>query len=619
MSLITLRDACLAFGDRPLLDGAALTVRDDERLGFIGRNGTGKSTVLKIIAGLTALDEGELQRRTGLRLALLEQEPQLPPAPTLRESLIERARTLTHASSCTSEQLHGTDRERWQLHSRLAEYLQRLGLTGNESPQDCSGGERKRAALALALACEPQLLLLDEPTNHLDIDGIALLEAHVGRMPAAIIVTHDRAFLDAVATRIVELDRGVIRSYPGNFAAYEARREQQAGAEDVARRRFEKFWRQEEMWIRKGVEARRTRNEGRVRRLEQLRQQRSERRDRIGRIKLALDAGERSGRLVAELIGVGQTFSSRTLIEDFSTRILRGDRVGLIGPNGAGKSTLLRIILGTHTPERGSVRLGTNLQIAYFDQMREQLDPQATVAEAISPGSDWITIGEERKHVITYLGDFLFPAHRAQSPLQLLSGGERNRLLLARLFARPANLLVLDEPTNDLDIDSLELLEQHLQEYPGTLLLVSHDRRFLDNIVTQTIAAEGGGRWRTHVGGYSDWLRERPPPQPQVIGPARAVIEPAPMKRAPKSARLGYMEGRELAALPAQIEALEGEQTEISTRMSQPDYHTQGPERVRADSQRLQDIDAQLQHLYARWEALEARAGNVRHDAAQER
>ncbi|MHB1540417.1 MAG: ATP-binding cassette domain-containing protein [Steroidobacteraceae bacterium] len=619
MPLITLRDACLAFGDRPLLDCAALTVRDDERLGFIGRNGTGKSTVLKIIAGLTVLDEGELQRRSGLRLALLEQEPQLPSAPTLRESLIERARTLAHASSCTPEQLHGTDRESWQLHSRLAEYLQRLALTGEERPQDCSGGERKRAALALALACEPELLLLDEPTNHLDIDGIALLEEHVRRMPAAIIVTHDRAFLDAVATRIVELDRGIIRSYPGNFATYEARREQEVAAEDATRRRFEKFWRQEEVWIRKGVEARRTRNEGRVRRLEQLRQQRTERRERIGRLKLTLDAGERSGHLVAELIGVGQTFSTRTLIEDFSTRILRGDRVGFIGPNGAGKSTLLRIILGTYTPERGSVRLGTNLQIAYFDQMREQLDPRATVAEAISPGTDWITVGGERKHVVTYLADFLFPPHRARSPIEMLSGGERNRLLLARLFARPANLLVLDEPTNDLDIDSLELLEQHLQDYPGTLLLVSHDRRFLDNIVTQTIAAEGGGRWRTYVGGYSDWLRQRPPPRPQTPAAARADLQAVPAKRTPKSARLGYMTERELAALPAQIEALEHEQMEIGARMSQPQYRAQGPERARSDAQRLEDIEAQLQRLYERWEVLEARAGGGANDTPEGR
>ncbi|EQD45751.1 ATPase component of ABC transporter, partial [mine drainage metagenome] len=368
------------------------------------------------------------------------------------------------------------------------------------------------------------------------------------------------------------------------------------------------------VWIRKGVEARRTRNEGRVRRLEQLRQQRTERRERIGRLKLALDAGERSGHLVAELIGVGQTFSARTLIEDFSTRILRGDRVGFIGPNGAGKSTLLRIILGTHTPERGSVRLGTNLQIAYFDQMREQLDPRATVAEAISPGTDWITVGGERKHVVTYLDDFLFPPHRARSPVEMLSGGERNRLLLARLFARPANLLVLDEPTNDLDIDSLELLEQHLQDYPGTLLLVSHDRRFLDNIVTQTIAAEGGGRWRTYVGGYSDWLRQRPPPRPQTPAVARTDLEPVPGKRTPKPARLGYMAERELAALPAQIEALEHEQIEIGARMSQPDYRAQGPERARSDGQRLEDIEAQLQRLYERWEALEARARGVAHD-----
>ena len=611
MSLITLRDAHLAFGERALLDGALLAIQSGERLGFIGRNGTGKSTVLKVIAGLMALDDGEVQRRSGVRIAFVEQEPVLPPCGTVRESLLERARTLRHSAACSADELHGADRERWQLQSRLAEFLQRFGLNGGEDPGRASGGERKRAALALALASSPDLLLLDEPTNHLDIEGIGTLEEFVLKAPSAIVVTHDRAFLDSIATRIIELDRGVIRSYPGNFAAYETRRDEQSAAEDLARRRFEKFWQQEEAWIRKGVEARRTRNEGRVRRLEQLRQARLERRDRLGSIKLALDAGERSGRLVAELTDVGQSFSGRTLIEGFSSRIMRGDRVGLIGPNGAGKSTLLRIILGQLTPEHGTVRLGTNLQVAYFDQMREQLDPEATLAEAISPGSDWITIGDERRHIMTYLGDFLFPPHRAKSPVRMLSGGERNRLFLARLFARPANLRVLDEPTNDLDIDSLELLEQRLQDYPGTLLLVSHDRRFLDNVVTQTFAAEGGGLWRAYVGGYTDWLRQRPQPQTaRARAPAPPPVEsptPAPAKRPARAARLGYMEGRELTALPGQIEALEREQAEIGARMSEPDYHSGGVERMRADGERLSAIERELERLYARWETLEAR------------
>ena len=625
MPLLTLRDAHLAFGDRALLDGAELVIRSGERLGFIGRNGTGKSTVLRIIAALATLDDGELERRAGLRIAMVEQEPVLPPAQNLEASLIARTRALGHAAACTAGQLEGTDRDRWQMQSRLAQFLHRFGLEGSASPQRCSGGERKRAALALALSSEPELLLLDEPTNHLDIDGIRALEEQVLKVPAAVIVTHDREFLDRVANRIVELDRGVIRSYPGNFAAYEARREQQIAAEDLARRRFEKFWQQEEAWIRKGVEARRTRNEGRVKRLERLREARAERRDRLGHIKLALDAGERSGQLVAELTAVGHGYCGRTLIEALSTRIMRGDRLGLIGPNGAGKSTLIRIILGELTPQRGSVRLGTHLQVAYFDQMRERLDPEATLADAISPGSDWITIGEERKHLITYLGDFLFPAHRAKSPVRTLSGGERNRLFLARLFARPANLLVLDEPTNDLDIESLELLEQRLQDYPGTLLLVSHDRRFLDNVVTQTLVAEGDGLWRAYVGGYTDWVRQRPqpahrsgasrdaPPAPQAArDTAAAATASSQGTGPPRRTRLGYMEGRELMALPEQIETLEREQSEITARMSEPAYHTRGPERIRADAQRLKDIECELAAKYARWEALEARSsGNL--------
>jgi ABC transport system ATP-binding/permease protein len=613
MVLITVLDAHLAYSDRPLLDGAQLTVRAGERLGLIGRNGTGKSTLLRAIANLVQLDEGEVQRRDGLKVGFVEQEPELAPGATVRESLAARAAGAL-----------ATDSD-W----RLNEYLHRFDLDGERAPQTTSGGERKRAALALALTLQPDLLLLDEPTNHLDIEGIERLEELLLKVPAAIVITHDRAFLDRVATRIVELDRGILRSYPGNFASYEERKDQQLAAEDVARRRFDKFWQQEEVWIRKGVEARRTRNEGRVQRLQRLREERAERRDRIGNVKLTLDAGERSGQLVAELDCVTKRFGERTVIDKLSTRIMRGDRIGLIGPNGAGKSTLIRIILGALEPDSGSVRSGTNLRVAYFDQLREQLVPEATVAQTISPGSDWIEIGDERKHVTSYLGDFLFSAQRAKSPVRMLSGGERNRLLLARLFARPANLIVLDEPTNDLDIESLELLEEKLQEYPGTLLLVSHDRRFLDNVVTQTLAAEGDGLWRENVGGYSDWLRQRADRGAVGSGATRTAAGlGAPAARATaagKSAsapaagglsagppakprtKLSYNEVRELAALPDEIESLEREQSELTTRMGEPDYHRRGVPAVREDTRRLEEIQAQLAGKYARWEDLESR------------
>ena len=527
MALITLLDAHLAFGDRPLLDGAQLAVESGERLGLIGRNGTGKSSLLRIIAGLSRLDDGELQIQRACRIAFVEQEPELPPAETLRDSLLERAATANGTSGALYADLQADERESWRMESRLTEFLHRFDLDETRSPATSSGGERKRAALALALTLQPDLLLLDEPTNHLDIEGIERLEELLLKVPAAIVITHDRAFLDRITSRIIELDRGILRSYPGNFAAYEERKEQQIAAEDVARRRFEKFWAQEEVWIRKGVEARRTRNEGRVKRLERLRVERTERLDRLGNVRISLDAGERSGQLVAELTDVTKRFGDRAVIRNLSARIMRGDRIGLIGPNGAGKSTLIRLILGDLEPDEGTLKRGTNLQIAYFDQLRAQLDPEATVAETISPGSDWVEIGSERKHVVSYLGDFLFGSQRAKSPVKMLSGGERNRLLLARLFARPANLVVLDEPTNDLDIESLELLEQKLQDYSGTLLLVSHDRRFLDNVVTQTIASEGDGNWHEYVGGYTDWLKQRR--RPAAAGTAKpAAKNPAP-------------------------------------------------------------------------------------------
>jgi ATP-binding cassette subfamily F protein uup len=602
MSLITLLNAHIAFGERPLLDDAQLTVQAGERLGLIGRNGTGKSTLLGVLAGKNPLDDGQLQRREGLRLALVEQEPQLPSGETLQDSLLLRAK----ACALRSDGTPADEREHWRLESRLEEFLHRFGLTGVTSPASCSGGERKRAALALALALQPDLLLLDEPTNHLDIEAIERLEELLLKVPAAIVITHDRAFLDRVTTRIIELDRGILRSYPGSFAAYEQRKDQELAAEDTARRRFEKFWQQEEVWIRKGVEARRTRNEGRVRRLEQLRIERATRRDRLGNIRFAPNPGERSGDLVAEFDGVSKRFAPRPLIEGLSMRIMRSDRIGLIGPNGAGKSTLIRLILGELAPDAGTVRLGTRLNIAYFDQLRTQLDPSVTLADAISPGSDWVQLGSERKHIVSYLGEFLFPAQRVKSPISMLSGGERNRLLLARLFAQPANLLILDEPTNDLDIESLELLEERLQDYEGTLLLVSHDRRFLENVVTQTLAAQGNGVWREYAGGYSDYLRQRPPmPVRRTNEAGQKPARPAGETPVKTRTRLSYKEERELAALPEEIESLEREQTELTARMSEPDYHRLGGERLRGDRKRLAELEELLLERFARWESLE--------------
>jgi ATP-binding cassette subfamily F protein uup len=597
LTLATLAAAQLAYGDLPLLDRAALAVLEGDRIGLIGRNGSGKSSLLRVIAGLQPLDDGELKTREGLAAALVEQEPGLPPAATLRESLAERG----HLERIPDE------RDRWRAEARLVEFLHRFGLDGAMDPSTLSGGERKRGALALAFALQPDLLLLDEPTNHLDIDGITRLEELVLKAPASIVITHDRAFLDRVATRIVELDRGALRSYPGNFAAFEARRRDELAAEEVASRRFEKFWAQEEVWIRRGIEARRTRNEGRVRRLAALRAERAARRERLGNIKLTLDAGARSGRLVAELKDVAKRFGDVDIVRDLSLRIMRGDRIGLIGPNGAGKTTMIRLVLGTLAPDAGSVRLGSNLQIAYFDQMRDQLDPGRTVADTISPGSDWIAVGGGRKHVMSYLGEFLFPPRRALALVASLSGGERNRLLLARLFAQPANLLVLDEPTNDLDIESLELLEATLQDYAGTLLLVSHDRAFLDNVVTQTLVAEGRGRWREYVGGYSDWVAQRPAPPPTPDGtasPGRAASRPV---RTPK-ARLTFKETRELDALPSRIEALEREQHELTARMADAGYHRQGAERIKADRARAGEIERLLEEAFERWNALDEKA-----------
>ena len=584
MPLLTLLDGQLAYGELPLLDRASFSLETGERIGLIGRNGTGKSSLLGVIAGKVALDDGELRKRDGLRIALVEQEPALPPAPTLQESLLLRSPV---------EKAH-----------RLEEFLDRFQLNPLAATASVSGGESKRAALALAFAFEPELLLLDEPTNHLDIDGIVQLENLLAKQPAAIVVTHDRAFLDRVATRIIELDRGQLFSFPGNYSHYEILKAGQLAAEAVVQRKFDRFWAQEEAWIRKGIEARRTRNEGRVRRLEHLREERAARRERAGSVKLNIGEGQRSGKLVCELQNISKSFGERTIVKDLDFIVSRGDRIGLIGPNGAGKTTLIRLILGTLPPDSGRVRLGANVQPAYFDQTRAQLsdplDPERTVAETISPGSEWVELEGGRKHVMSYLADFLFPPRRANSPVRMLSGGERNRLLLARLFARPANVLVMDEPTNDLDIESLELLEAALQDYSGTLLLVSHDRAFLDNVVTQTLAAEGGGLWKEYAGGYSDYLRQRGPAvEEKASGKSQTLV------RERTRVKLSYKETRELESLPAEIEALEAEQQALAARMSEPGYYKQPPEALRADQARGADIETLLMDKLERWHALE--------------
>lgn len=607
MALITLIDAHLAYGDLPLLDEANISIEPGERVGLIGRNGTGKSSLLSVLAGKTMLDDGQLQRMDGLTIHYVEQEPQLPDAPTLKESLILRGKL----DETTDE------REKWRILAKLDENLSHFELNPNADPKLTSGGEKKRAALALAFTLAPQLLLLDEPTNHLDMRAIRLLEARsqdeLKNQRSLVVITHDRASLDKVATRIVELDRGVLRSYPGNFAAYETRKEEELAAEELERRRFDKFWAQEEVWIRKGIEARRTRNEGRVKRLEQLRRERAARRDQMGSIRMSIDAGEKSGKIVAEVKGLSKSFGDCVIVKDLDFTLMRGDRLGLIGRNGAGKSTLIKLLLGKIQPDAGTVKLGTNIKLAYFDQLREQLDLTKTVAETISPGSDWVEIGGERKHIIAYLGDFLFPPRRANVPVSSLSGGERNRLLLARLFALPANLLVLDEPTNDLDIDSLELLEQTLAVYPGTIILVSHDRRFLDNVVTEVLAPEGDGKWREYVGGYTEWFTQRqqendPFAAAKTEKKAEKTEKPAknekPRDVIPQKIKLSWREARELEALPEKLEAMEKEQASIINAMSAFDYHSKSVEDIKADKLRLEELEKSIADGWTRWEAL---------------
>lgn len=638
MPLTTLDGVCLAFGHVALLDHADLVIEAGERIGLIGRNGAGKSSLLRIIAGEIAADDGKLWREPELRLALVAQEPVLDTDATVFDTVAaglgpvrqqlhdyhELSRQLSgNAASDPAllERLHELQEllehgDGWRGKSRVEAAIARLGLDPEAAVGTLSGGLKKRVALGRALVAEPALLLLDEPTNHLDIAGIEWLEQLLLDFKGSVLfVTHDRSFLDNVTTRVIELDRGKLASFPGSFAAYRRRKDEMLEAEAQHSAKFDKLLAQEEVWIRKGIEARRTRNEGRVLRLEALRRERAARRERIGHVNFDLGEGERSGKLVAEMQHVGKSFDGRPVIVDFSCVIQRGDKVGLIGPNGCGKTTLLKLLLGEVKPDSGTVRLGSKLAIAYFDQFRAQLDDDATLIEVISPGADFINVAGGRKHAISYLGDFLFPPERARAKVSSLSGGERNRLLLARLFAQPANVLVLDEPTNDLDIETLELLEALLQDYSGTLFLVSHDRTFLDNLVTQTIAFEGGGKLLEYAGGYEDWRRAqqfRAEAERGAAGPRERKPAAQPMARAAVRAKLSYKETRELAVLPDRIAALEHEQAQISQALADPELYRGGHEPVKALQARLGKIETELAHAIARWEELE-----TRHNAAQ--
>jgi ABC transport system ATP-binding/permease protein len=622
MALITLLNAQLAFGHVPLLNHTDFSLETGERVGLIGRNGAGKSSLLKILAGQEKVDDGTLQLQQGLRIAHVAQEPVLDAESTVFEAtragvadVIALIDQYTHGHG-DLDALQGAieAKDGWNWEQRVEETLQRLHLDKDAVIGTLSGGTKKRVALGQALVRRPDVLLLDEPTNHLDLDSIEWLENLLIDFKGSVVtITHDRVFLDRVSTRIVELDRGRLLSYPGNFTQYQLQKEEQLAQEAVISARADKLLAQEEVWIRKGVEARRTRAQGRITRLERLRARRAARRDALGSVKLDVASGLPSGKIVAELTRVSKSFGEKRVVRDFTATILRGDKVGLLGPNGAGKTTLLKLILGELAPDTGTVRQGANLQVAYFDQMREALDMNATLEDFISPGSEWIEIGNQRKHVKSYLGDFLFSPARAGSPVRSLSGGERNRLLLARLFARPANVLVLDEPTNDLDIDTLELLEDLLQNYDGTVFLVSHDRAFLDNVVTSTIVFEGNGMWREYEGGVQDWLTQSRRAQALALAAAAAETrspEPATAKPARSTAstaakkKLSYKEQRELDALPGLIESLEQEQKAIHDELADGNLYAFDAERAQRLSGRTAQIDDELLAALERWELL---------------
>ena len=635
MPYITLDKASLAFGHVALLDKIGFQLDENERVGLIGRNGGGKSSLLRVIAGQAVLDDGVLWRQPGVRICYVSQEPILNPDLTVFDAVAEGLGELHQIITDyhhLSHQLAEPDADYeklleamqplqtaleaqngWAVQARIETAIQRLELNPEALVGSLSGGVRKRVALAQALVAEPEVLILDEPTNHLDFASIEWLEGLLNNFRGSVLfVTHDRRFLDNVTTRIVELDRGKLASFPGNFTAYQKLKELMLADEAVHSAKFDKVLAQEEVWIRQGIKARGVRNEGRVRRLEQLRRERAARRETVGKVELNVETGDRSGKLVAELCNVSKSYGERKIVNDFSCRIQRGDKIGLLGPNGAGKSTLLKIILGELAPDSGEVKLGTKLSVAYFDQLRAQLNEEATLADTISQGSDFIDIGGNRKHVISYLGDFLFAPERARSPVKSLSGGERNRLLLARLFTRPANVLVLDEPTNDLDIETLELLEELLANYDGTLFLVSHDRSFLDNVVTQVIAFEGDGKLMEYVGGYEDWVRVKKYEASQsatikAVAPAPKAAGKAETPKAKASGKLSFKEQKELEDIPLRIEKLECEQEELAAALGAGNLFRDNPAHAKQLQERSSVIEDELLQLMARWEALEGK------------
>ncbi len=636
MAVISLSNAQLAFGHVALLDHAEFSIETSERVGLIGRNGTGKSSLLKIIAGRFKMDDGLLVMQQNIKIAYVEQEPQFDPEMTVFDAvasglgdlpqLLQEYEAITGQfggdnDEALMERMHDIQvqldaADAWNLGNTVETTLDKLNLSKDAVMSTLSGGMKKRVALACALVSAPDVLLLDEPTNHLDFSSIKWLEGLLKDFKGSVLfITHDRSFLDNVTTRIIELDRGKITSFPGNFTTYQTRKAEQLEIEEVEAAKFDKFLAQEEVWIRKGVKARRVRDEGRVKRLEQLRLQRAARRDQQGQVRLDVTTGERSGKIVAELENVCKSFGPKNIVTDFSSIIMRGDKIGLIGQNGAGKTTLLKLILGEDQPDSGTVKQGSKLQIAYFDQMRTQLNEEVSLAETISPGSDFVEINGQRKHVMSYLGDFLFAPERARSPVKTLSGGERNRLLLARLFAKPANVLVLDEPTNDLDIDTLELLEELLEDYEGTVFLVSHDRTFLDNVVTQVIASEGNGLWKEYIGGYSDWETYKNSPAGKAVAapaagkaksasPVSSMAAPAAKAEA-KPKKLSYKEQKELDELPNLISSLEAEQKSISEKLADGDfYKTATPDDIKKLNERVTEIDDLLMAALERWEEI---------------
>jgi len=631
MALLSLRDITLSFTHPPLLDAVSLSIGEGERLCLIGRNGEGKSTLLRIIAGEINADDGERLLRRDARVARLEQDVPRDIVgrvfDVVADGLGEIAAMVKEYHAASAQLAHDTGEQAmqrlaraqhaleaadgWQIEQQVEQVISRMQLDAEDDFSSLSGGMKRRVLLARALVNNPDLLLLDEPTNHLDVEAITWLEEFLlGWKGALVFITHDRGFLRRLATRIVELDRGQLVDFPGDYDNYLRRRAELDNAEKQEKVRFDKMLAQEEAWIRQGIKARRTRNEGRVRRLKQMREQFSERRKRQGAAQLSVNAADSSGKLVCEALEVSYAWEDRPIIRDLTTTILRGDRIGIIGPNGCGKSTLLNLLLGRLKPDKGSIRLGTRLDVAYFDQLRDQLDLEKSVLDNVAGGSDKVEINGKSKHVISYLGDFLFPPKRCRQPAKSLSGGERNRLLLAKLFTQPANVLVLDEPTNDLDLETLELLEELLMEFQGTLLLVSHDRDFLDNVVTSTLVFEGDGVVREYVGGYQDWLRQRPQPmaaktQAQVDSKrVNSGQEQPPAAGKPK--KRSYKEQRELEQLPGRIEALESELARLQQQLADPQvYAEQGAEGLANLGERLKQVEDELEHCFERWEVLE--------------